>query len=138
MQCTNAGASDQEIREAFNTPQEMKVFTYNGVVDTVMTPMDSMLYQKHFLRSGFMSMDPVTGHVKAYVGGPNFAFFQYDMVSTGRRQIGSTIKPFLYTYAMEEGYTPCDMFLNTQPTIMDEVGRPWSPRNAGSARVGEW
>lgn len=115
----------------------MKVFTYNGVVDTVMTPMDSMLYQKHFLRSGFMSMDPVTGHVKAYVGGPNFAFFQYDMVSTGRRQIGSTIKPFLYTYAMEEGYTPCDMFLNTQPTIMDEVGRPWSPRNAGSARVGE-
>ena len=133
----HAGASDQEIREAFNTPQEMKVFTYNGVVDTVMTPMDSMLYQKHVLRSGFMSMDPVTGHVKAYVGGPNFAFFQYDMVSTGRRQIGSTIKPFLYTYAMEEGYTPCDMFLNTQPTIMDEVGRPWSPRNAGSARVGE-
>ena len=132
-----AGASDQEIRQAFATPQEMKVFTYDGVVDTVMTPMDSMLYQKHFLRSGFMSMDPVTGHVKAYVGGPNFSFFQYDMVSTGRRQIGSTIKPFLYTYAMEEGYTPCDMFLNTQPTIMDEVGRAWSPRNSGSARVGE-
>ena len=84
-----------------------------------------------------MSMDPVTGHVKAYVGGPNFTFFQYDMVSTGRRQIGSTIKPFLYTYAMEEGYTPCDEFLNEQPTIYDEAGRPWSPRNAGSARVGE-
>ncbi|MCM1021794.1 MAG: transglycosylase domain-containing protein [Muribaculum sp.] len=132
-----AGASAEEIKKAFNTPQEMKVFTYSGVVDTVMTPMDSMLYQKHFLRSGFMSMDPVTGHVKAYVGGPNFTFFQYDMVSTGRRQIGSTIKPFLYTYAMEEGYTPCDMFLNTQPTILDEIGRPWSPRNAGSARVGE-
>lgn len=84
-----------------------------------------------------MSMDPVTGYVKAYVGGPNFSFFQYDMVSQGRRQIGSTIKPFLYTYAMEEGYTPCDMFSNTQPTIIDEIGRPWSPRNSSSARVGE-
>ena len=82
-------------------------------------------------------MDPVTGHVKAYVGGPNFSAFQYDMVSTGRRQIGSTIKPFLYTYAMEEGFTPCDELLNEQPTIYDEVGRPWSPRNSGSARVGE-
>lgn len=75
--------------------------------------------------------------MKAYVGGPNFSFFQYDMVSTGRRQIGSTIKPFLYTYAMEEGFTPCDEMLNDQPTIYDEVGRPWQPRNAGSARVGE-
>lgn len=82
-------------------------------------------------------MDPRNGYVKAYVGGPNFSNFQYDMVSTGRRQIGSTIKPFLYTYAMEEGFTPCDEFLNEQPTIYDEVGRPWTPRNAGSARVGE-
>ena len=132
-----AGYSEEEITKAFNTPVEMKVFSYSGTVDTVMTPLDSILYNKHFLRAGFMSMDPVTGHVKAYVGGPNFAFFQYDMVSTGRRQIGSTIKPFLYTYAMEEGYTPCDQFLNEQPVIYDEVGRPWAPRNAGSARVGE-
>ena len=132
-----AGHSEEEIMASFKMPVDMKVFSYDGPVDTVMTPLDSILYNKHFLRSGFMSMDPVTGHVKAYVGGPNFTFFQYDMVSTGRRQIGSTIKPFLYTYAMEEGYTPCDEFLNEQPTIYDEAGRPWSPRNAGSARVGE-
>ena len=131
-----AGHSEEDIMASFKTPVDMKVFSYEGPVDTVMTPLDSILYNKHFLRSGFMSMDPVTGHVKAYVGGPNFTFFQYDMVSTGRRQIGSTIKPFLYTYAMEEGYTPCDEFLNEQPTIYDEAGRPWSPRNAGSARVG--
>lgn len=131
------GASESEINKAFNTPVEMRVFSYEGVVDTIMTPRDSVLYNKHFLRTGFMSMDPVTGQVKAYVGGPNFSYFQYDMVSTGRRQIGSTIKPFLYTYAMEEGYTPCDEFLNEQPTLTDENGCPWSPRNAGSARIGE-
>ena len=132
-----AGASDEEIRTSFNTPREMNVFSYDGVVDTVMTPRDSLLWQKHFLRTGFMSMDPRNGHVKAYVGGPNFTFFQYDMASTGRRQIGSTIKPFLYTYAMEEGFTPCDMLSNTQPVFTDESGRPWAPRNSGSARVGE-
>lgn len=132
-----AGFSEKDIEVAFNTPREMSVFSYDGNIDTVMTPRDSMLYTKHFLRTGMMSMDPVTGHVKAYVGGPDFSHFQYDMVSTGRRQIGSTIKPFLYTYAMEEGYTPCDEFLNEQPTIIDENGRPWSPRNAGTARIGE-
>lgn len=131
------GASDAQIDEAFNTPVDMHVFSYDGLVDTTLTPRYSILYTKHFLRTGFMSMDPRTGYVKAYVGGPNFSFFQYDMVSTGRRQIGSTIKPFLYTYAMEEGFTPCDEFLNEQPTIIDEIGRPWSPRNSGSARVGE-
>ena len=132
-----AGASDEEIHKAFNTPREMNVFSYHGVVDTVMTPRDSLLYQKHFLRTGFMSIDPRNGYVKAYVGGPDFNFFQYDMVSTGRRQIGSTIKPFLYTYAMEEGFTPCDRLSNTQPEIIDESGRIWRPRNSGSSRVGE-
>ena len=132
-----AGASDDEITKAFATPREMNVFSYDGVVDTVMTPRDSLLYQKHFLRTGFMSMDPRSGYVKAYVGGPNFTFFQYDMAATGRRQIGSTIKPFLYTYAMEEGFTPCDMMSNTQPVFTDESGRTWAPRNSGSARVGE-
>ena len=132
-----AGATDEEIEKAFNTPREMSVFSYNGQIDTVMTPRDSVLYNKHFLRTGFMSMDPVTGYVKAYVGGPDFTNFQYDMVSTGRRQIGSTIKPFLYTYAMEEGFTPCDEFLNEQPTIIDENGRPWSPRNSSHSREGE-
>lgn len=134
---TKAGASREEIDRAFNTPREMKVFTYNGSVDTIMTPLDSVLYNKHFLRTGFMAMDPLNGHIKAYVGGPNFSYFQYDMVSTGRRQIGSTVKPFLYTYAMEEGYTPCDVFSNTQPVLTDEAGNVWAPRNAGSARVGE-
>lgn len=131
------GASDEEIRRAFNTPREMNVFSYKGAIDTVLTPRDSLLWQKHFLRCGFMSVDPRNGHTKAYVGGPNFTFFQYDMVATGRRQIGSTIKPFLYTYAMEEGYTPCDMMLNAQPVIYDEAGRPWSPRNDGHGRIGE-
>ena len=132
-----AGASKAEIEQAFRTPREMKVFSYRGTVDTVMTPLDSVLYHKHFLRTGFMAMNPLNGHIKAYVGGPDFSYFQYDMVSTGRRQIGSTVKPFLYTYAMEEGYTPCDVFSNTQPVLTDEAGRVWAPRNAGSARVGE-
>lgn len=132
-----AGKSEAEISQAFNTPVDMKVFSYEGIIDTTMTPLDSILYNKHFLRTGFMSMDPRSGYVKAYVGGPNFTFFQYDMVATGRRQIGSTIKPFLYTYAMEEGFTPCDEMLNSQPTIHDELGRPWTPRNSSKARIGE-
>ena len=132
-----AGATREEIDRAFNTPREMKVFSYSGTIDTVMTPLDSVLYHKHFLRTGFMAMNPLNGHIKAYVGGPDFGYFQYDMVSTGRRQIGSTVKPFLYTYAMEEGFTPCDEFSNTQPVLTDENGKVWAPRNAGSARVGE-
>ncbi len=131
------GKTDEGIIAEFNTPYEMTVFSYDGPIDTVMTPRDSILYTKHFLRTGFLSMDPRNGYVKAYVGGPNFKFFQYDMVSTGRRQVGSTIKPFLYTLAMEEGLTPCTKFLNTQPTLLDQNGRPWSPRNAGTARIGE-
>lgn len=132
-----AGLSETEIEREFNTPVDMTVFSYDGPVDTVMTPLDSILYTKTFLRTGFMSMDPATGFVKAYVGGPDFRFFQYDMVSTGRRQIGSTIKPFLYTYAMESDFTPCDELLNSQPTFYDESGRPWSPRNGGRTHIGE-
>ena len=132
-----AGFSEADIEKAFKTKTEMKVFSYRGVVDTVMTPLDSLLYHKSFLRAGFMAMDPVTGQVKAYVGGPDFEHFQYDMVSTGRRQIGSTVKPFLYTYAMEEGYTPCDQMSNTQPVLTDEAGNVWAPRNSSSSRVGE-
>ena len=92
-----SGASREEIERAFNTPREMKVFSYSGSIDTVMTPLDSVLYHKHFLRTGFMAMNPLNGHIKAYIGGPDFGYFQYDMVSTGRRQIGSTVKPFLVT-----------------------------------------
>ena len=89
------------------------------------------------MKASGASDDPNTGHVKAYVGGPDFTHFQYDMASVGRRQIGSTVKPFLYTLAMEEGFTPCDMFLNEQPTLITEDGKPWSPRNSSKARVGE-
>ncbi|MDE6612014.1 MAG: penicillin-binding protein [Muribaculaceae bacterium] len=132
------GLSEAELQAEFDTPVDMTVFSYNGPVDTTMTPRDSLLYSKSFLRTGFMSMDPATGFVKAYVGGPDFRFFQYDMVSTGRRQIGSTIKPFLYTYAFEtDDFTPCTMMLNEQPTLYDENGRVWEPRNSGKARVGE-
>lgn len=131
------GASEQEIRLAFDTRTEMQVFSWNGVKDTVMTPMDSIRYHKSFLRTGFMVMDSHTGYVKAYVGGIDFKSFQYDMVSGGRRQIGSTIKPFLYTLAMEDGFTPCDMAPNVQPHLLDEAGNVWSPRNASKARVGE-
>ncbi len=132
-----AGLSKQEIERQFATPVPMTVFSYDGPVDTVMSPRDSIFYHKHFLRTGFMSMDPRSGHVKAYVGGPDFHFFQYDMVSTGRRQIGSTVKPFLYTIAMEEGMTPCTQMLNEQPVLYDESGRVWMPRNSGKARIGE-
>lgn len=131
------GASKAEIEKSFRTPHEMKVFSYQGNIDTIMTPLDSLMYNKHFLRTGFMAMEPKNGHVKAYVGGPDFEHFQYDMVATGRRQIGSTVKPFLYTYAMEEGFTPCDEFLNEQPVLYDENGRPWAPRNSGKSRIGE-
>ena len=132
-----AGLDAEELRRQFDTPVEMTVFSYAGPVDTVMTPRDSLLYTKSFLRTGFMSMDPATGFVKAYVGGPDFRFFQYDMVSTGRRQVGSTIKPFLYTYAFETDFTPCTTMLNEQPTLYDENGRVWQPRNSGHSRIGE-
>lgn len=131
-----AGASNEEIERAFRTPTDMSVFTYHGDIDTVMTPMDSIRYYKSFLRAGFMSMDPHTGYVKAYVGGINFEHFQYDMVMGGRRQIGSTIKPFLYSLAMENGASPCDKAPNVQKTYM-VAGKPWTPRNANRRRYGE-
>lgn len=133
-----AGKSEVEIKKAFNTPEEMSVFTWRGNKDTIMTPMDSIKYHKHFLRTGFMSMDPVTGHVKAYVGGPNYTYFQYDMAMVGRRQIGSTIKPFLYTLAMENNYSPCDEVRKVEQTLITETGEPWTPRNSdGKKRYGE-
>ena len=132
-----AGYSEAEIRKAFDTKYEMSVFSYEGEKDTIMTPMDSIRYYKHFLRAGFMSMDPTTGNVKAYVGGPNYNYFQYDMAMTGRRQVGSTIKPYLYTLAMENGFSPCDEVRHVEQTLIDENGRPWTPRNANKKRYGE-
>ena len=131
------GYSQDEIKKAFNTKQEMTVFTYQGLKDTVMTPMDSMKYYKYFLRTGAMSMDPLSGEVKAYVGGTNYHYFKYDMVSTGRRQVGSTIKPFLYSLAMERGFSPCDETRNVEQTLFDDLGRVWKPRNSGRDRYGE-
>ncbi|HKM44258.1 MAG TPA: transglycosylase domain-containing protein, partial [Dysgonamonadaceae bacterium] len=133
------GKSEEDIINVFkNEKVEMKVFSWeNGEVDTTMTPWDSIRFHKGFLRAGFMAMNPTTGHVKAYVGGPNFSFFQYDMVNTGKRQIGSTIKPFLYTLAMEEGMTPCDHMLHVPQTLTAETGELWTPRNPGASNVGE-
>ena len=133
----NAGASEAEIKKAFNTPEEMSVFSWNGEKDTVMTPMDSIRYYKFFLRAGFMSMDPRNGHVKAYVGGPNHHYFKYDMAMVGRRQIGSTMKPYVYSLAMENGFSPCDQARHVEYTLIDENGKPWTPRNANNKRYGE-
>ena len=132
----NDGKSDEEITKSFNTPIPMTIFTYSGEVDTTMTPMDSIRYYKSFLRTGFLSMEPQTGAVKAYVGGLDFQHFAYDMATEGRRQVGSTIKPFLYSLAMENGMTPCDEVPNVQETYMVN-GRPWTPRNGSRARYGE-
>ena len=114
----------------------MTIFTYHGDIDTLMTPMDSIKYYKSFLRAGFMSLDPKTGAVKAYVGGLDYNHFMYDMVTGGHRQIGSTIKPFLYALAMENGYSPCDMVPNVQKTYI-VAGQAWTPRNASHARYGQ-
>ena len=132
-----SGASEKEIKAAFNEPVEMRVFSWDGAIDTIMSPMDSIRYHKSFLRTGFMSMDPRTGHVKAYVGGIDYNDFQYDMVNGGRRQIGSTIKPFLYSLAMIEGISPCDEMLHVQQRLTDENGKLWEPRNANKKLIGE-
>lgn len=131
------GLNLEEIKAEFNKPEEMRVFSWNGPVDTIMSPWDSIRYHKSFLRSAFMAMDPHSGHVKAYVGGIDYNDFQYDMVNGGRRQIGSTMKPFLYSLAMIDGFTPCDEMLHVQQQLRDENGNLWVPRNAGAKRVGE-
>ena len=131
-----SGASEDEIMQAFRTKTEMTVFSYHGEIDTVMTPLDSIRYYKTFLRTGFMSMCPQNGHVKAYVGGMDFSHFAYDMAMEGRRQVGSTIKPFLYSLAMENGFSPCDEAPNIEQTYM-VAGRPWTPRNGSKARYGD-
>lgn len=135
-----AGCSDEEIEAAFHQPVQMDIFTYvksdgkvvPGSKTVTMTPYDSLLYMKSILRTGMMSMDPVTGYVKAYVGGPDFMFFQYDMASRGKRQVGSTAKPFLYALAFEQEFDPCSTFSNTQPNFGG-----WMPRNTGKSRIGE-
>lgn len=129
----NAGVSEDSINASFNKPVEMRVFSWDGEIDTVMTPLDSIRYYKYYIRAGLMSIDPQTGYVKAYVGGPDFKYFKYDAVTNQKRQIGSIIKPFLYTLAMQDGYSPCYQVPNVPQTFIvnDSVWRPRStgPRN---------
>lgn len=129
LRMKEAGASPEEIIRAFRTPVDMTVFTYHGPEERTMTPIDSIIYYKSFLRSAFMSMDPHTGAVKAYVGGIDYDHFKYDMVMGGRRQVGSTIKPFLYALAMQNGMTPCTTLRNVQHSYGG-----WTPRNGSHAR----
>jgi penicillin-binding protein 1A len=126
------GIPEDSITLAFNTPVPMKLFSWGDEIDTVMTPLDSIRYYKFFVRSSFMAMDPHTGHVKAYVGGPDFRYFKYDAVTQQKKQVGSTIKPFLYTLAMQDGYSPCFEVENI-PRSFDLPGDslPWMPRSSG-------
>jgi len=132
------GVSNDSIVRSFHTPREMQIFTYDqGMIDTLMSPYDSIKWQKSYLRCGFMSMDPHTGHVKAYVGGPNFAHFQYDMCTKGRRQVGSTVKPFLYTLAMDEGMWPCETWVYDSVVFVLPNGDKWAPRDTHEKYQGD-
>jgi penicillin-binding protein 1A len=125
------GYSEDSIMLAFNTPVKMKVFSWKGERDTIMTPLDSIKYYKYYIRAGFMVEDPHTGYVKAYVGGPDFRYFKWDAVTQQKRQVGSTIKPFLYTIAMQNGYSPCLEVENIQRSfdVGDSIYRPRSSGN---------
>lgn len=125
-----------DIWKEFNKPVAMQIFTWKGIRDTVLTPLDSIKHYKSFFRAGFMVMEPQTGRVKAYVGGPDYRYFMYDMVSVGKRQVGSTIKPILYTLAMQEGLGPCDKVPNIPQTFVLPDGTTWAARG-GTKRKGE-
>lgn len=132
------GLPMDSIKEVFNTPARMRVFSWDGEIDTVMTPMDSIRYYKFFLQAGLLSMEPTTGHVKAYVGGIDYRHFKYDHVKLTRRQVGSTFKPFLYTLAMQEGeFSPCSKVANVQYSVDLWDGTIWAPKNSSSKRIGE-
>lgn len=135
-QLSKAGMNYADIRKTFDQPVEMQVFTWQGIRDTTMTPLDSIKHYKSFFRSGFMVMDPKSGFIKAYVGGPDYRYFMYDMVSVGKRQVGSTIKPILYTLAMQEGLGPCDKVPNIPQTFVLPDGTTWTARG-GTKRKGE-
>jgi penicillin-binding protein 1A len=128
------GVPWDSILMVFNEPVPMQVFSWDGPIDTVMTPMDSIRYMKHILRAGFLAMDPMNGHVKAFVGGHNYQYFQYEHVYQGRRQVGSTMKPFLYLLAMQESYSPCQMIPLvpiTFPNIVDNKDTTYTPTVPG-------
>ncbi len=138
----NRGISMDSIYANFNTKIRMTIFTWKGDMDTLMSPMDSIKHYKRYLRAGFMAMDPHKGFIRAYVGGPNYRHFKYDHVYQGKRQVGSTIKPFLYTLAMQEGYSPCYKIPNVSQTFIERIGSKegsiidttWTPKNSGSTK----
>ena len=128
-----AGVNDKDIYASFSKKYSMKVFTFKGERDTILTPRDSILHHKRIMRASFVAMEPQTGHIKAYVGGPSFQYFKYDMAKQGKRQIGSTVKPFIYTFAIDHlGLTPCTMVPNLPVTIETAVGAAWSPKESGN------
>ncbi|CAM1358369.1 Peptidoglycan glycosyltransferase, GT51 family / penicillin binding protein 1A [Tenacibaculum litopenaei] len=135
------GASEKEIEKAFKTETEMRVFSWKGERDTVMTPYDSIRYYKQILRTGLVSIEPQTGHIKAWVGGINHKHFKYDAVEQQKRQVGSTFKPFVYATAINQlKLSPCDKFPNTPYTIPKEkYGMPddWTPKNSNNKYGGE-
>ena len=126
------GKSDEEIKSDFNTPTRLTIFTWKGNIDTLMKPIDSVKYYKMLLRNAMMAMDPQTGFVKAWVGGINYEHFKYDQVKMGTRQVGSTAKPFTYSVAVENGYSPCFTVLNEPVTIDVPGSQPWTPRSSGT------
>ena len=134
-------AKSQQIKEAFDTPTQMNVFTWNGGVDTLLSPMDSILHYKYLLQTGMMSMDPQTGFVKAWVGGIDHHYFQYDHVKDAKRQVGSTFKPFVYATAIDQhNYSPCMKVPNVQVIFEKEswgLEEDWIPRNSGEKYGGE-
>ena len=132
------GMDPDSIRKVFDIPVPMTVFSWNGPIDTVMSPWDSIMYYKWFLQASLVSIESHTGYVKAYVGGIDYRYFKYDHVMQSQRQVGSTFKPFLYTLAMQEGeYTPCTRIPNIPYNIQLEDGRFWSPRNSGGKHINE-
>ena len=136
-----AGKSETEIRKIFKTKIPMTLFSWDGEIDTILSPRDSIKYSKFFIHSGMMSMDPKTGHVKAYVGGINYKHFKYDHVKVGKRQVGSTFKPFVYALAIQEGFSPCSEVLNI-PVVFDKeswgLGKIWIPKNSGNELANTW
>lgn len=129
-----SGKSWDEIKRIFNHPVEMSVFSYKGDRDTILSPLDSMKYYYSIFRSSFMSMEIKTGHVKAYVGGPDYTHFMYDMVKGGKRQVGSTVKPFLYTLAMQNGMAPCSKVPNVKQQFILPDGTIWEAKNSGKTK----
>ncbi|KUF44941.1 penicillin-binding protein [Myroides marinus] len=139
-QMSEQGKSESDIIKSFDVKTEMRIFTWKGDRDTIMTPKDSIRYYKHFLQAGMMAMEPQTGHIKAWVGGINYKHFQYDHVGQGARQVGSTFKPFVYATAIEQlHYSPCDSIIDspfTMPRGRYGISKDWTPQNSNRSYRG--